>query len=325
MIKNKIFSAEESDGGKRLDTCINERFPQISKRIIQQVIKKGKILLNGKISKKGETLSRGDEITILEIPEPQDLVPSANPRLRVEIIFENNDLFALNKPAGMPCHPISAEEDNTVVNFILHRYPETSQFGFSPMEPAILHRLDINTSGVLLGAKNEKTFLYMRKLMSGKKIEKRYKALVLGEMEKGVTVDNSLMHHEKDKRKMKALDKNFIMKKTAPSKKILRAETKILVLKKFRGYSLVEARILSGVMHQIRCHLASVKHPVAGDRLYQSSRQHKHDTLSPNHHLLHAEEIILPREVTGKEISLKAPLPDDFMAYINKLELTNLS
>ena len=322
MIKNKFFIINETEAGERLDTCVHNHFPELSKRIIQSSIKSGNIFLNGKTAKKGDILSVNDEIRILEIPEPQDMLPVANPDIFIEIIYENTDFFALNKPPGMPCHPITAEEKNTVVNFILHRYPETSGFGFSAMEPAILHRLDINTSGILLGAKNEMAFKNIRKLMAEKKIEKKYLALALGEIENDIEIDFPLMHHEKDKRKMKALQRIPEIKKAELSKKIFNAKTNLRIVKKLRGYTLVEAKILTGVMHQIRCHLASIKHPVAGDWMYQSSRQRKHDTLKPDRHLLHACEVILPPSITGKLKTITAHLPEDFREYISELENT---
>lgn len=320
MIKNEFFTVDGAEAGKRLDTCVHNRFPELSKRTIQSSIKSGNILLNGKPAKKGDNLSANDEIKILEIPQPQDLLPVGNPELSIEIIYGNKDFFALNKPPGMPCHPISADEKNTVVNFILHRYPETSGFGFSAMEPALLHRIDINTSGILLGAKNETAFKNIRKLMAEKKIKKTYLALVLGEMENDINIDFPLMHHEKDKRKMKALQKASEIKKSELSKKLFNAKTGLRIVKKLKGYTLVEAQIFTGVMHQIRCHLASIKHPVAGDWIYQSSRQRKHDILKPDRHLLHSGEVLLPPYVTGEWKTIKAPLPEDFREYLLKLK-----
>ncbi|RMF94312.1 MAG: RluA family pseudouridine synthase [Candidatus Schekmanbacteria bacterium] len=320
MIKNEVIIVEKKEEGKRLDSFLHTRFTNISRRMIQQSIREGNVLLNGKKAKKGSIIFSNDKIEIIRLPEAQDLVPVANPNLDIEILYENEDFFALNKPAGMPCHPLAIDEKETVVNFIIARFPKASNFGYSVREPSILHRLDIDTSGVLLAAKKENTFNKLRNLMRTKKIKKTYLALVLNEMEKDIVIDSPLMHHEKDKRKMKVLQKKVKSKKALTSKKILEAKTEIKRVEIFKGYTLVQAVILTGVMHQIRCHLASIKHPVAGDLLYQSSKQKKQDFLKPKRHLLHCAEIVLPPEVTGKWEVIKSPLPKDFREYIEKLE-----
>jgi len=318
MINKINIIVEKTDSGERLDKFIALLFPHISRRTVQETIAKGFILVNGKTGKKGIMLNEGDNIEIKEMPEPSDMFPSANPSLLIDIVYEDKNLLIVNKPAGMPSHPLAPLENNTVVNFILNRCPEVSGFGYSPLEPAILHRLDINTSGLLMAAKNEVTFARIRAMMKDKLITKTYLALVLGKPEKNGVITSSIRHHDKDKRKMKAC----LSSKDEEGGKIYEAETAYKVAKSFNGYSLLEVTIKSAVMHQIRCHLASINHPISGDSLYQSHRHKKSDTLAPSRHLLHAWKISIPEENGMSALEVTAPVPEDFEDYMARLTET---
>jgi len=238
----------------------------------------------------------------------------------MEIIYEDKDILAVNKPAGLLVHGDGRSGEKTFADWLIQNYPETKNVGDLPageqaaeFRPGIVHRLDKNTSGILLAAKNQKAFEHLKKLFQKKEIRKKYVALVLGEVkrEKGA-IDLPIGKSKKDFRKKASAGKL--------AGKIREAVTEYEVLEKFPGFTLVEARPKTGRTHQIRAHFKAIGHPLACDSLYGPKNQECPDGL--NRHFLHAAslEFVSP---DGSRIMLEADLPEDLektLSFLRKLE-----
>ncbi|NOY35484.1 MAG: RluA family pseudouridine synthase [bacterium] len=232
----------------------------------------------------------------------------------MEIIYEDNDILAVNKPAGLLVHGDGRSKEKTLVDWLAKKYPEIKNVGDNPeFRPGIVHRLDKDTSGILLIAKNQKAFEYLKKLFQEREIQKKYIALVLGEVKKreGI-IDLPIGKSKKDFRKKASVGKL--------TGKIREAVTEYKVLEKFSDFTLVEAWPKTGRTHQIRAHFKAIGHPLACDSLYGPKNQECPDGL--NRHFLHAAslEFVSP---DGSRIMLEADLPEDLektLSFLRKLK-----
>lgn len=232
--------------------------------------------------------------------------------LNIEIIFENEDILVLNKPAGLLIHPTTYQEKDTLVDWLLEKYPQIKDVGDDPLRPGVVHRLDKDTSGLLIVAKNQKAFEYFKKQFQERKIEKKYLALVVGrpKEDKGLIVKSITRSKRNPRKRTVLLDQN------AKS-----AKTEYQVLKTYQIekniYSLLEVQIHTGRTHQIRVHLSSFGYPVAGDKEYKHKRQPCPENL--NRQFLHAYHLKFYL-FNGKMIKLKSNLPADLKQIIQKYE-----
>ena len=243
---------EENSQNKRIDSYLVEKKVNLSRTLIQKMLEDEKILVNGKKQKPSYKPEEGDVITI-EIPKPEEtnLKPQNIP---IDIIYEDNDIIVVNKPKGMVVHPANGNPDGTLVNAILAICKDSLSGIGGEIRPGIVHRLDKDTSGLLIVAKNDQAHINMSKQIQDRKVIKKYIALVKGVIaEDSATIDMPIARSTKDRKKM------------AVDPKGKEAITHFKVLKRYDKYTLLEIKIDTGRTHQIRVHMAYIGHPVVGD------------------------------------------------------------
>ncbi len=295
----------EGDTQKRLDRLLTEHFPTHSRTYFQYLIETGSVLVNGVQVKKREKQKVGDEIEICFILTPEiALEPEDIP---LDIIYEDEHFLAINKKAGMVVHPAAGHPSGTFVNALLYHTKKLKEEFSLDLRPGIVHRLDKDTTGILLGAKTLEAHQRLIALFSQRKIEKKYLAISIGSPKEG-TLSAPIARHETHRKEM-CID--LVRGKEAIS------EIKILASKE--NLSLVEVGLITGRTHQIRVHLKHLKTPIAGDPVYGSLSFNKsHGVLRQ---MLHAHKLTLIHPFTGKELKLEAPIPSDMLELINKSQL----
>ena len=313
MIEKKHIRIAPGRPETRLDLFLLEHFPTSSRSLVAHAIQAGEVLVNGKKAPKGRRISSGDEIQVLRIMEPSDLRVQPDAALPLSILYEDEAVIAVDKPSGMPVHPLRASETGTLANALLARYPGLAEVGDDPLFPAFVHRLDTETSGVVLAAKNNASYAKLRDQFRNKQIGKTYLALVQGPVSQAGHIENYLSHHPADRRKM------MVEKEPGNPHGIhpLRAVTSYTVRKRFVDYTLLEVTIATGVTHQIRCQLAHEGHPVAGDRTYG---RHSFKPGEPGRLFLHAAAIRFEHPDGGQAVRVESGLPVDLRMILSKLE-----
>jgi 23S rRNA pseudouridine1911/1915/1917 synthase len=298
--------AESSDAGKRLDQMLHERLPQFSRSRIQEWIKGGRVLVDGAPERPSRVV-RGAEVIELEPAQPPPL-HAAPEDIPLAVLYEDDDLVAVDKPAGMVVHAGAGVHSGTLVNALLHRFEALSGVG-GPLRPGIVHRLDRYTSGVLLVAKNDAAHRHLAAQFSGRRVEKVYLALVHGRV---------LRESGRIERPI-ARDPVHRTRMTARLAEGRAAWSEYRVLRRFARFTFLEVRIGTGRTHQIRVHLASIGHPVAGDALYGAPA--RVEGAPPlGRYFLHAHRIRFRRPSTGEEIVVEAPLPAALAEWMEALE-----
>ncbi len=295
------FAAEATDAGQRIDHWVHARLPDFSRSRIQDWIKSGRVLVNGAAVKTAYTMRAGDAIEV-EPADPPPLNAMAED-IPLRVLYEDADLVAIDKPAGMVVHAGAGVHSGTLVNALLHRFGELSGVG-GPVRPGIVHRLDRLTSGVLLVAKNDAAHQNLAAQFAGREIEKVYLALVQGavKMESG-RIERPI-----------ARDPGHRTRMTARLAGGRAAWSEYRVLRRFAECTLLEVRIGTGRTHQIRVHLASIKHPVVGDTLYGAAEQ-----AGLGRFFLHAHRIRFHQPATGEEIEIESPLAPELEAWLGTL------
>ena len=296
------LTAQPEDQGLRLDAFLARELPDLSRSRVQQLLEQGCILAEGKPGKKNLRLCPGMRVT-LDLPEaePLELLPEEVP---LDILYEDEELLVINKPKGMVVHPAPGHESGTLVNALLHHCGDSLSGIGGVKRPGIVHRLDKDTSGLMLAAKTDRAHASLAAQLSDHSLHRVYEALLIGTPRAGEgTVDLPVGRHPRDRKKMAA---------GVPGGR--NAVTHYRVLEVFPGYSHVECRLETGRTHQIRVHMASLGHPVAGDPLYGGKCP-----LPLSSQCLHAREICFRHPVTGQEMTFASPLPGEFQAVLEKL------
>jgi 23S rRNA pseudouridine1911/1915/1917 synthase len=300
------LSAEPNEAGKRLDQMLHERLPQYSRSRIQQWIQAGRVLVDGIPKRSSHPLRAGEAIDVepAEAP-PLRAVPEAIP---LAVLYEDQDLVAIDKPAGMVVHAGAGVHSGTVVNALLYRFGALSGVA-GALRPGIVHRLDRYTSGVLLVAKNDDAHRRLAEQFSGRQVEKVYLALVHGKVK----------HESGRMDRPIARDPVRRTRMTARLESGRAAWSEFRVLRRFERFTLLEVRIGTGRTHQIRVHLSSIGHPVAGDTLYGAPA--KVEGRPPlGRFFLHARRIRFHQPSTGEEVVVESPLPAELEEWMEGLE-----
>lgn len=306
----ETFSIGKEEGALRLDRAIADRYG-VSVASARRLIAEGAVRVNGRAAPKGLLLRPGDEVYLAKAPErPEDLRVIPAPEEPLVILYEDEHLIALEKPSGVPTHPLRAGERGTVANALSARFPECAHASPDPREAGISHRLDRETSGVLLAARDRETFLALRAAFSAHEIKKGYFAIVEGDVTEAKTISLPLAHHPGDKRRMIAVKDPH----TARRLKAQEAETYIEPVAWREGTTLVRASTCYGRMHQIRAHLASAGYPLVGDTRYGGSAQ----TILGRPFFLHAAWIELTHPKRGQPLRVSSPLPREAKEYFEK-------
>jgi len=296
----------------RLDKFLAQKFTVFSRVYFQKLIHEDKVLINGQKSTANYKLKEGDVVVINFVKiEKIDLTPDEKILEKIKIIYEDDDLIVVDKPGGLIVHPSMTNKSGTLVNGLLARWPKLAGVGEDKTRPGIVHRLDKETSGLMLVAKNNKAFNYFKGLFQTRKVEKHYLALVWGiiEKEKGV-IDLPIMRSEKIPLKQIATE-NVLDKDKARE-----AITEYIVLNRFKDWTLVEVHPKTGRMHQIRVHFRAIKHPVANDKKYAFRNQK--NIIDLDRHFLHAAylKFISPK---GELLEFTSKLPKDLENVIIRL------
>jgi 23S rRNA pseudouridine1911/1915/1917 synthase len=289
-----------TDAGKRLDQFLRERMPEYSRSRLQDWIEQGRVQVNGSPEKRSYLLKGSERIQV----SPGELPPlrATAEDLPLEVLYEDADVIAIHKPAGMVVHSGAGNHSGTLVNALLHRFGKLSKVG-GELRPGIVHRLDRFTSGVILVARTDAAHQHLAAQFSGRKIEKSYLALVHGwvKADQG-RIDTPITRDPVRRVRM-----------TARLAHGRNANTAYRVLKRFDQFTYLEVTIGTGRTHQIRVHLASIGHPVAGDKLYGAPA----GTLG--RYFLHAHRIVFTSPTSGERITITAPLPTDLERYLASL------
>jgi 23S rRNA pseudouridine1911/1915/1917 synthase len=305
------LSPTAADQRKRLDRFLSEAFPEQSRSQIQRWIDDQQVLLDGKPAKAGYKL-RGREQIEVSLPEakPNVLVPEAIP---LEIVCEDADLAVINKPAGMVIHIGAGVHQGTLVNALLHHFQSLSQSGGTD-RPGIVHRLDKQTSGLLVVAKNDFSHANLARQFQSRAVTKRYLALVHGRMKQPAGEIQSAIGRDRVNR--------LRMSTQAPHAR--EAHTRYEVVETFRRFSLLQLTIKTGRTHQIRVHLSSIKHPVVGDTLYGAPARiqfpaGKQTLPALQRNFLHAAFLQFLHPRTQQKMSFSSDLPEDLRLFLNQI------
>lgn len=313
-MKRIAFTVRAEDVGKRLDVFLAEQQALLTRAQVQKAIQEHRVQINGMVRKASYRL-RLDEQGVIEIPDPIPLQcqPEA---LQLTILYEDNDLVVVNKPAGMVVHPACGNYTGTLVNALLYHCTSLSGIG-GVLRPGIVHRLDKGTSGILVVAKNDAAHQGLSAQFKDHSIVRKYQALVYGAMEKDSgTIETLIGRHPQSRAKM-----------SAQPKKGKRAITHWRVIEEFLGITLLEVTIETGRTHQVRVHLSHLGHPVLGDSLYGSTKRLKEistpsvrDAIKRiNHPLLHAGYLKFVHPLSSAILDFTTPPPEDFLNLLATL------
>ena len=265
------------------------------------------VRINGRRSKKSEIVGAEDRVEVAATNRHAAIGPNSN--LPLDVIHEDASVIVVNKPGGMPCHPLDAGERDTVMNAVVARFPETATAGEKPLEGGLVHRLDNGTSGALLIARNRGAFEKLRDAIRGGRIARRYEALVAGSLEQKIQIDRPIAHHAKNARKMVVGDPASANPKRAGRA----ATTDVQPIRRVGEFTLLSVAPKTGSRHQIRVHLASLGHPIVGDTLYGG---HASPTLAHGRFWLHLCDVTFDSPAVG-HVKASAPVPPDLKTLLD--------
>lgn len=301
-MSSEIILVKNEHSGQRLDLFLLNFFEgsmeNFSRSHIKNMIEKGLVTVNGKEVKAGFTLKEGMQIAV-EVAKPEKISTEAED-IDFEIVYQDKDLAVINKPQGLVVHPCSSTKNGTLVNGLLFKIKDLSGIN-GQLRPGIVHRLDKDTSGLLVIAKNDKAHISLAEQIKNKTAKRNYLAVLDGNLkEDSGRVETFIKRDLRDRKKMSVQDSGRI------------AVTDYKVLKRFEKTCLVEFSLQTGRTHQIRVHAKHLNHPVVGDRLYSK------EVKALAGQLLHAYKLTLNHPTTGEEMTFEAPLPDYFEEYLKK-------
>ena len=300
----KTFIVENEETGKRIDAYLAKRDNDISRVAVQRLIKEEKILVNDKKVKSSYKVQEGDSITVEE--EQAKEIELKAQDIPVEIIYEDSDIIVVNKPKGLVVHPGSGNPDGTLVNSLMNICKDSLSGIGGEIRPGIVHRLDKDTSGILVVAKNDKSHINLSEQIKNHEVEKTYIALVRGIVkENEATIDMPIGRSQKDRKKM-AVGQNG-----------KNAITNFKVIERFPqdNCTLLEVKIETGRTHQIRVHLSQIGYPVIGDNVYSNGK----NKWGIEGQCLHSKSLKFKHPITGKEMFLEARLPEYFEEVLKEL------
>lgn len=307
--KIEKFHAGPDDTGVRLDRFLAERLPELSRTRVQELIREGRAIVNGRAARSSQRIEQGQTVEIEVTARPA--LAAAPEAIPLDVLYEDADLAVINKPAGMIVHAGAGQTRGTLVNALLHRYATLSNEG-GELRPGIVHRLDRGTSGVLVIARNDRAHRALAQQFEKRTTEKFYLALVHGKVAgNSGTITLPIARDLQRRTRM-----------TTKRKSGREARTDWRVLLRLPGFTLVEARLHTGRTHQIRAHFAGIGHPVAGDATYGAPREPrvgKRSMRELGRTFLHAAKIAFAQPSSGERVEVRAPLAPDLRKYLSEL------
>jgi len=309
--RTEMLTVEKSLPGGRLDVFLRTKFPAASRGALQRLIEQGHVRVNGQTTKPTHSPRAGEEI---EIHWPEARPAEAQPEeMPLDILFEDKSLLVLNKPAGLVVHPAAGHEEHTLVNALLHHCKGSLSGIGGVARPGIVHRLDKETSGCVVVAKNDETHLALSKQFAERRVGKIYNAIVCGELARGSgEIRASIARHPSHRKRMAVRDDDSGRA----------AHTSWRVLEKLKGATFVEAQIHTGRTHQIRVHFQFLGHPLVGDETYGAKQNKKLAELTgytAPRVMLHSRELSFIHPRTEQEMNFASPVPKDFRETLKRL------
>jgi len=318
--KSFSFLVDEDDAGERLDSYVSAQMPELSRSRIQKAIRAGDVAVAGaSVLKPAQRIREGERITLsFSPPRPLEITPENIP---LDIVYEDEHLLVVNKAPGMVVHPSPGHETGTLVHALLHHCVNLSGIG-GVLRPGIVHRLDADTSGLLVVAKDDETHIALSRALAERRVSRLYAALVWGEMpEKTGVIDMPIGRSPSDRKKMAVVEEGG-----------REARTTYYVIDTFPPFQYIRLKLGTGRTHQIRVHLSRVSHPVLGDPVYGGTKARRGGLTGKaaaradralamiGRQALHAEELSFTHPARGELVVFKAPLPDDFRAVLDFLK-----
>jgi 23S rRNA pseudouridine1911/1915/1917 synthase len=309
MTKAEEIVVAAAHEGERLDRFLRQLGLAPSRAALEELLARGAVVVNGRPAKKGLLLRAGDRVTFERdalmsgASDASAMRPAADASLGLTVVYEDAWLVVVDKPAGVPSHALRAGERGTITSALLARYPEMSGVGHRPLEPGIVHRLDTETSGLLIAARDKKTFDLLKELHGRSELDKRYLALCHGSVSAPQRIESYLR-----------ADQRRVRVEREPFERARAIHTEVVLSERRAALSLVELRVAFAARHQIRAQLAALGHPLASDSLYGGA------TLPGlSRHFLHASALRFRHPITGEELHLSAALPADLHAVLAAL------
>ena len=302
-MNNYTFNIDSDNAGKRIDKYLSDNISDLTRSAIVNLISDGNVKVNDEEIPKNYKLRAGDKVTVT-VPEPVEYEAKAE-NIPLDIVYEDDDLLVVNKPKGMVVHPAPGNYEGTLVNALLYHCRNNLSGINGILRPGIIHRIDKDTSGLLLVAKNDKSHNILASQIKEHSLTREYEAIVFGNVKDDIgTIDAPIGRHHSDRKRMAVTDKN--------SKN---AVTHFEVIERLKGYTYMRFKLETGRTHQIRVHCAYIGHPVSGDQVYGV----KNEKTSLNSQCLHARKIGFIHPGTNEYMEFVSDLPDYFEDYLNKL------
>jgi len=305
-----LLTVSEAHNDLRADVFLDESIEVLTRSAAQRLISEGNVTLNGSLPRKNTRVKTGDIVTCT-IPSPAPYEAEAED-ISLEIIFEDADIIVVNKPRGLVVHPAAGHYRGTLVNGLLHHCGASLSGIGGVQRPGIVHRLDKDTSGLIVAAKNDGAHQALAAQLASREMGRTYQALCIGRVKlDSQRIDIPIGRHPIDRKKMAAFSKQFICKKSRE------AITFVQVLERLPRFTLVEARLETGRTHQIRVHLSYLGYPILGDPLYGPKKQ----PFNLGGQVLHAKALKLRHPTTGVEMDFESPLPGYFREALDRARL----
>ena len=304
------MTAAEIDVGKRLDVFVSERF-SVTRSFAQNLIDDGHVLVNLEIKSKNYRIRPGDCVEA-NIPEPTELSAEAED-IELDVVYEDEDIIVVNKPSGMVVHPAPGNENKTLVNALLYHCKGTLSGINGVIRPGIVHRIDKDTSGLLVVAKNDEAHVFLSSLLKEHGIKRVYHAIVTGHLKESEgTIDAPIARHPTNRKKMAVVSGGR------------EAITHYKTIEEFSGFTYAKMELETGRTHQIRVHMSHIGHPIMGDTVYGGGKtpfEKAHKSLIDGQ-MLHAKELSFPHPRTKEIVHFECPLPENFEKILKILKET---
>ena len=302
-MKKKEIKVSADDANKRLDAYVASQDLDLSRTRVKKLIDEEKILVNEKIEKESYRVKSGDLVSVVIEPPKEINVQAEN--IPLDIVFEDDDIIVINKQKGLVVHPGNGNTSGTLVNAVLAHCKDSLSGIGGELRPGIVHRIDKDTSGLLIVAKNDKAHINLSEQIKNHEVEKIYTALVKGNIiEDEATIDMPIGRSQNDRKKMAVTEKGK------------NAVTHIKVTKRYGKYTLLRIKLETGRTHQIRVHLSQIGYPIVGDEVYSKGK----NEFNVHGQMLHSTEIKFKHPISGKELKFEAPLPEYYQNILNQLD-----